>query len=76
MAGTKAGGKAAAATIKKKYGDDYYVTIGKKGGALGRTGGFHYLKKHGQGHLVRQAGRQGGIISRRKSKKGLTNDGN
>ena len=35
MAGTKAGGKAAAATNKAKYGKDFYANIGAKGGAKG-----------------------------------------
>lgn len=33
MAGTKEGGKRAAATNKDKYGDDFYARIGAKGGA-------------------------------------------
>ena len=40
MAGTKAGGQAAAATNKTKYGADFYAKIGAKGGKLGKTGGF------------------------------------
>jgi len=32
MAGTKAGGKAAAETNKEKYGADFYSKIGAKGG--------------------------------------------
>ena len=32
MAGTKAGGKAAAATNKAKYGADFYAKIGANGG--------------------------------------------
>lgn len=40
MAGTKAGGKAAAETNKKKYGPDFYAKIGAQGGKLGKTGGF------------------------------------
>ena len=32
MAGTKSGGKAAAATNKSKYGADFYARIGAKGG--------------------------------------------
>ena len=41
MAGTKDGGKAAAATNKKKYGADFYARIGAAGGKKGRTGGFY-----------------------------------
>lgn len=40
MSGTKAGGMAAAATNKKKYGSDFYAKIGARGGKLGKTGGF------------------------------------
>ena len=36
MAGTKAGGMAAAATNKKKYGSDFYAKIGAKGGRVSR----------------------------------------
>lgn len=60
MAGTKAGGMAAAATNKRKYGADFYAKIGAKGGALGRTGGFHANRE-----LARIAGARGGRQSRR-----------
>jgi general stress protein YciG len=63
MAGTKAGGQAAAATNKKKYGSDFYAKIGAKGGKLGRTGGFYANRD-----LARQAGAMGGRISRRTKK--------
>ena len=60
MAGTKAGGLAAAATNKKKYGEDFYAKIGAKGGKLGKTGGFYANRE-----LAREAGAKGGKISRR-----------
>lgn len=63
MAGTKLGGKRAAATNKKKYGKDFYKTIGSMGGKLGRTGGFYANRE-----LARIAGAKGGTISRRTSK--------
>lgn len=63
MAGTKAGGVAAAATNKKKYGSDFYAKIGAKGGRLGRTGGFAANRE-----LARLAGAKGGRISRRTKK--------
>jgi len=63
MAGTKAGGKAAAATNKLKYGADFYARIGAIGGRLGRTGGFYANRE-----LASIAGRKGGIISRRTKK--------
>lgn len=63
MAGTKAGGRAAADTNKKKYGGDFYARIGKMGGQKGRTGGFFANRD-----LAREAGRKGGRISRRTKK--------
>ncbi len=72
MAGTKAGGKAAAQTNKKKYGTDFYAKIGAKGGSLGRSGGFASGKVGDDGLTGRQraaiAGAQGGRISRRPKK--------
>ena len=65
MAGTKAGGRKAAATNKAKYGRDFYAAIGKKGGQNGHTGGFAANRE-----LARVAGAKGGRISRRgKAKK-------
>jgi general stress protein YciG len=63
MAGTKAGGKAAADTNKKKYGPDFYARIGAEGGKKGKTGGFFANRE-----LAREAGRRGGRISRRTKK--------
>ncbi len=63
MAGTKAGGKAAASTNKNKYGTDFYARIGAAGGKKGRTGGFFANRE-----LARKAGRKGGQISRRSKK--------
>jgi len=60
MAGTKTGGKSAAATNKAKYGDDFYKKIGAMGGKKGRTGGFFANRE-----LARTAGAKGGRISRR-----------
>ena len=72
MAGTKAGGKAAAQTNKAKYGASFYAKIGAKGGALGRSGGFASNKVGDDGLTGRQraaiAGAQGGRISRRPKK--------
>lgn len=64
MPGTIAGGKAAAATNKKRHGDDFYRKIGAKGGLLGKTGGFYANRQ-----LASEAGRKGGLISRRGSSK-------
>lgn len=63
MAGTTAGGKRAAATNKRKYGEDFYIVQGAKGGRKGRTGGFFANRE-----LARIAGAKGGRISRRYKK--------
>ena len=63
MAQTKAGGKAAAQTNKSKYGDDFYAKIGALGGKKGKTGGFYANRE-----LAREAGRKGGLKSRRGKK--------
>lgn len=64
MAGTKAGGQAAARSNKEKYGEDFYANIGREGGRNSRTGGFFANRE-----LAREAGAKGGRISRRTSKK-------
>ncbi|MBQ1373045.1 hypothetical protein IJJ54_03480 [Candidatus Saccharibacteria bacterium] len=65
MAGTKAGGRKAAATNKSKYGKDFYAEIGRKGGQNGHTGGFAANPE-----LAKIAGAKGGRISKRgKAKK-------
>lgn len=61
MAGTRAGGLKAAATNKKKNGDDFFKRIGAIGGRNGHTGGFYANRE-----LARKAGAKGGRISRRK----------
>lgn len=53
MAGTVAGGKAAAAT-NKANDPDFYKKIGAMGGAKGTTGGFYADRK-----LARSAGAKG-----------------
>jgi len=60
MAGTRAGGKAAAQTNKSKYGEDFYKNIGKIGGTKSTTGGFWANRE-----LASQAGRIGGMKSKR-----------
>jgi len=60
MAGTKEGGKLAAETNMKKFGDDFYKRIGAKGGKNGHTGGFFANRE-----LARSAGSVGGKKSRR-----------
>jgi general stress protein YciG len=64
MPGTKVGGQRAAETNKKRHGSDFYAKIGATGGKKGRTGGFYANRE-----LAREAGRKGGLISRRTSVK-------
>lgn len=63
MAGTKAGGKLAAATNKKRYGKEFYVKIGAMGGKTSTGGGFAANPE-----LARIAGRKGGLKSRKAAK--------
>ena len=69
MAGTKEGGKKAAATNKAKYGDDFYREMGRIGGRNGHTGGFASNPER-----AREAGRRGGLISRRGPAKRFSTD--
>lgn len=79
MAGTKAGGRAAAATNKEKFGSDFYKKIGRLGGQLGHTGGFASDLVGEDGLTGRErassAGRVGGQISKRTSKKRRNKNG-
>lgn len=61
MPGTKEGGIRAARTNRERHGKDFYAKIGAKGGKLGTTGGFAANRE-----LAREAGRKGGMISRRR----------
>ncbi len=60
MAGTKEGGKKAAAKNLQRD-PNFYAKIGSKGGKNGNTGGFAANPE-----LARIAGAQGGRISRRR----------
>lgn len=60
MSGTKSGGLKAAQTNRLKYGDDYYIRMGRKGGQMSHTGGFAANPA-----FARIAGAKGGRISRR-----------
>ena len=69
MSGTKAGCKKGVATIRKKYGRNWYKNIGRIGGRNGNTGGFASDKIGEDGLTGREraviAGAKGGSISRR-----------
>jgi general stress protein YciG len=60
MAGTRNGGRKAAATNKQRYGLSFYESIGRKGGKISRGGGF--AADH---ELAVAAGRKGGKSSRK-----------
>jgi general stress protein YciG len=63
MAGTKEGGRKAAARNMERYGENYYKIIGARGGKNGTTGGFYANRE-----LARIAGSKGGKISKRPKK--------
>lgn len=60
MAGNKIGGMKAAKKNKEKYGDNWYASIGRKGGQASTTGGFWSNRK-----LASTAGIRGGKLSKR-----------
>lgn len=64
-----AAGKKSAATNKKRYGKDYYATIGAAGGRAGNNGGFASTSIGPDGldgrTRARIAGAKGGSASRR-----------
>lgn len=62
MAGTQAGGKRAAATNKKKYGDDFYKRIGRQGGSKSHPETRVFATNP---ELARSAGAKGGKSSKR-----------
>lgn len=66
MAGSKDGGRAAAATNKLKYGADFYQRIGAIGGSVptAKKKGFAANRE-----LARIAGARGGKVSRRTKAK-------
>lgn len=64
MSGTTAGGRKASITNRLIHGEDFYRRIGRKGGQNGHTGGF--AANH---ELAKEAGRKGGLISKRGKQK-------
>jgi len=66
MGGTKLGGQKARDTNKQNHGEDFYVKIGALGGKASGTGGFYANRE-----LASEAGRKGGLKSRRGTKSGL-----
>lgn len=63
MAGSKSGAVRAVETIKKRYGENFYAEIGKKGGSKKVRKGFACNRV-----LAIEAGRKGGKIGRKRKK--------
>lgn len=61
MAGSKQGGKKAAQTNYERHGKDFYREIGRKGGAA-KVGNKGFALNP---QLAREAGRKGGLVSKR-----------
>lgn len=70
MSGSKKGGLKAAATIKRKYGDDFYKKTGALGGAVGHTGGFGAPEVGKDGMTGVERAIKYGRLGGRKSKRG------
>jgi len=60
MAGTPLGGRKARDTNKNRYGDNFYPSIGRKGGKISRGGIFAKDPA-----FAREMGRRGGSVSKR-----------
>ena len=76
MAGTLEGARKARDTNIRKYGKDFYREMGRKGGKIGRTGGWASEEIGPDGLTGRERaavmGKKGGQISRRgKSEKNI-----
>lgn len=70
MAGTREGGKKAALTNKKKYGNNFYANIGRKGGSNGHNGGFASEKVGRDGLTGSERAKKAGSIGGKNSKRG------
>lgn len=70
MAGTKNGGRRAAATNKERHGKDFYARIGARGGKNGHTRGFASDVVGKDGLTGAQRAKIAGAIGGRKSKRG------
>ena len=70
MAGTKDGGRRAAATNKQRHGKDFYARIGARGGKNGHTGGFASDVVGKDGLTGSERAKIAGAIGGRKSKRG------
>lgn len=78
MSGNKIGGLKVAQTNKRKYGEDYYVNIGRIGGKASNTG-VATIKVYSVDTMTgkeraRLAGAVGGSKSKRKTIKSVENE--
>lgn len=71
MAGTKLGGRKAAATNKEKHGDDFYKRIGAKGGSKSHRETRPFTVNP---ELASAAGAKGGKSSKRGPARGTRSD--
>lgn len=71
MAGTKLGGRKAAATNKKKHGEDFYQRIGRQGGSKNHRETRPFAVNP---ELARAAGAKGGKSSKRGPARGTRSD--
>lgn len=69
MSGTFSGGTKAAASNKRRHGEDFYAKIGAQGGKLGRSGGFGSTLVGADGLTGRERARKVGVIGGRKSRR-------
>lgn len=78
MSGNKIGGLKVAQTNKRKYGEDYYVNIGRIGGKASKNGGFGSSKIGKDGltgkERARLAGAVGGLKSKRKATRSIEDE--
>lgn len=70
MGGTIEGGKKAAATNKRIYGEDFYSRIGRLGGSRGHTGGFASTIVGPDGLTGSERARRVGAVGGRRSRRG------
>jgi len=64
VAGTADGGKLTSIVNRQRYGEAYYIALGRLGGSISRTGGFY-----GNPEAAAKAGKIGGSRSKRTAKK-------
>lgn len=70
MSGTTTGGEKSRSTILTRYGEDFYVRIGREGGRKGRTGGFASNVVGRDGLTGPERARAVGVLGGQTSKRG------